>query len=262
MIIRVGDIERATGADTDARGALEARGGADRIGGADRTGRACDRGNDSDSARKGDLTDGIVARIGDEEISAADDEAAGELEARGCSRGIGASTGAIAGAGQGRDNATTCDHDFTYSMIGGIGDIEVGRAFGSDRAGILERREHAGSVRKTIGSRCAREGRHGTRADHDLTNRMVTRIGNVEIRARDGEAERAIKCGGRSHAVRQARRADGAGQGRDETVADHDLANRMVISVSDVDIRAVSGDALGKAERRRGTRAVRGTCHA
>ena len=144
MIIGVGDVERAAGADTDARGALEARGGADRIGGADRTGRASDRGHDARSEH--DLADDIVARIGDEEISAADDEAAGELEARGCSRGIGASTGAIAGAGQGRDNATPCDHDFTDSMIGGIGDIEVGRAFGGDRTGVLERREHADEI--------------------------------------------------------------------------------------------------------------------
>ena len=259
VIISVGDVERAAGADTDARGALEARGGADRIGGANRTGRASDRGHNARSVH--DLTEGVVTRIGDEEICAADDEAAGELEARGCPRGIGAPTGAIASARQ-RGDGRCGDDDFTNSMIGGIGDIEVGRAFGGDRTGVLERGEHAGSVRKTVGSRRAREGRHDTRADHNLTDRMVTRIGNVEIRARDGEAEWVIKSSEHARAVRQARRSDGAGQGRDGTGADHDFPNRVIISIGDVDIRAVSGDALGKAERRRGTRAVRGTCHA
>ena len=192
MIIGVGNVERATGADTDARGALEARGGADRIGGADRTGRASDRGHSARSVH--DLTDDIVARIGDEEICAADDEAAGALEARGCARGIGATTGAIASARQ-RADGRSADHDFTDSMIGGIGDIEVGRAFGGDRTGILERGGNAGSVRKTVGSRRWGSGEIGNHSgrDNNFADSMVRSVCNVEVRAYHGDARGIIE---------------------------------------------------------------------
>ena len=169
--------------------------------------------------------------------------------------------GAISAAGSSRHahhrrHLPAGNHDLADRVLAVVCDIEIG-AVRRDPVGIVEPRVGSGAIGGSGSSRRSRKGRHHPAGDHDLADRVVSSIGNVEIGAVGGDIVWVVKFRGGTRAVHAAGTPRHSRQRGHDPAGNHDLADRVVAVVRHIEVRAVGGETPRSIEPRRRARAVR-----
>src|SRR5271157_5998861 len=90
----------------------------------------------------------------------------------------------------------------------------------------------------------------------DLPDRVIVGIRQVEVGAVSGDAIGIIEQSGAARAICAAMDPCGACQGGHSSCGDSDSADRVVTAIREVEVGAVSGDAIGQVEPSAAARTV------
>jgi hypothetical protein len=195
----------------------------------------------NDAIRR-DHADGVIARIGDEEVAAAvHDDTARRGQGRCRSRAFVAGCAIQAVAGHGGEDSRP--GDFADAVIPGVGDVQVARRVGRAGAGYIELRQARGpSIALTAGGPVSGGGGHqgsGRRLQHPIVQGIDHVLVPTQVEAyAGGAAHRRLERRGVLRSVSRDARAEHGSDG----AASH-FANALVEGIGDHQVaRRIDGD--------------------
>ena len=248
----VGHDEVAVVVEREALRVPEARVGPGAIGLARLARGAGERGDD---ARRRDLADRVVERVGHVDRAVGGREnALGLVETRRRTCAVGRAGGS-GGTRERRGNAG--GRDPADRGVERVGHVEVARTVAGECARLAKARRGSGSVAR--GRSDAGEGGDDARR-RDAADRVVARVGHVERAVgQRGETGRKIELRGRARAGGTARMFGSAGQRGDRRAARGDPAHGVVAGVRHEHVaRRIHGDGTRQEELRREPRGIGG----